>query len=149
MCWKHFSQILVPNDLIASYNFSRFVSWTTMIQISHSHHIPNVLNWIEMWWLWRSLEFSESRLIGFGNSFPVSYWQEWHPVWSSDVIAYLLESWMCYVFRYAILCTLIVMSGYIHSTFFLYRVIPLSPMASFTRETWYLLYCLSVHDFCY
>ncbi len=57
-CGKQSSEILVHIDTIASCSFCIFVNCTSMSSES-LHHIPKVLYWIESWWLWRSLEYSE------------------------------------------------------------------------------------------
>ncbi len=42
--------------------------------------------------------------------FPALSWQEWHPVWSSAAVAYLLQGLMCCAFRDALLHTSVYLS---------------------------------------
>lgn len=45
--------------------------------------------------------------------FPVLGRLKCHPVWSSAAVAYLLQGWVCYIFRDSPLQTLVLMSGYL------------------------------------
>lgn len=47
--------------MIASHRCCRFVGCTSMMLLFH--HIPKVLCWIEIWWQWRALEYSELCII--------------------------------------------------------------------------------------
>ncbi len=56
-CRKHSSEILVHSDMVASRSCCRFVGYTFMMRTNLPfHHIPKVLYWIEIWWLWRPFE---------------------------------------------------------------------------------------------
>ncbi len=47
-CWKHSSEILVHIDMICHLHIhDAYLLF---------HHIPKVLYWIEIWWLWRPFE---------------------------------------------------------------------------------------------
>lgn len=51
-------------------------------------------------------------LVSLCGLFLVFSWQEWHPTWSSAVVAHLLHGLMCFRIRGSTLQTLIVTSGY-------------------------------------
>ncbi len=54
--WKHSSEILVHINMIASRSCCRFVGLHIHDANLPFHHIPKVLYWIEIWWLWRPFE---------------------------------------------------------------------------------------------
>ena len=57
-CWKHSWEILVHFDMIAS-NLLQICQLYIHVVNLLVHHIPKVLYWIEIWWLWRPLGYSE------------------------------------------------------------------------------------------
>jgi len=62
-CWKISSEIVVHSVLIVSHCCCRFIGCTSMMWMSYSSTSPNLLCWIEIWWLWRSFEFNELTVM--------------------------------------------------------------------------------------